>query len=74
MRRPSPAAYSMVFIARLTSPLASAIGFPSSKVILFAISSVRVVRIARALNRNADRCGAGVLAQEGKALLADSIA
>ena len=63
MRRPSPAAYSMMFIARLTSPMASAMGLPSSRVIVRAISSERRSSRSSALNSTAALEGAGVSAQ-----------
>ena len=68
IRRPSPAAYSMIFIARRTSPRASAIGFPSSVVMAVAISSARRPMISSALNSSAARPGAGVSAQTGQCL------
>ena len=64
----------MMFIARFTSPKASAIGFPSSVVMVRAISSPRRPKISNALNSTEARTGAGVLAQLAAASLAAATA
>ena len=64
----------MIFIARFTSPIASAIGLPSSSVIVSAISPARRSMMSSALYRMAPRFGAGMLAQSLKAPLAAAIA
>ena len=74
MRRPSPAAYSMMFMARFTSPWASDKGFPSSRVMVRAMSSPRWRKISIARNRTPARMGAGVPAQPANASWAASTA
>ena len=74
MRLPSPAAYSMTFIVRFTSPRASASDLPSSVVMVRAISSARSSRIARPRKSTDALTGAGVSAHSGAASLAAAIA
>ena len=63
-----------MFIARLTSPRASASGLPSSAVIVRAISSPRRPIISSARNSACARAGAGVSAQPGAAAAAAATA
>ena len=69
-RAPSPPKYSRMRTARVTSPLASPIVLPSSRLSRSPISAIRLSRIAAALSRILPRAGAGMDAQPGNAFCA----
>ena len=70
IRAPSPPKYSRMRTARVTSPLASPIVLPSSRLRRSAISASLPSRIAAALSRILPRAGAGMDAQPGNAFCA----